>query len=386
MRKLLSILVVIAMLFTCCAALAEGEGSKYSLAVITRGTNVNLRKKPGGDIITKIPRGTCVYIADAQMKGDKLWYQIIASLKNDHANYIGWMDASYLTDVCDIYTNVAEAAVGDRHVLLMMSDGSVATFGFEFQGNLDIGKWGRVESIAAGRYRSFGLSGDGMTVYAHDVTCQSPELAIRKIIADVSTDAVRVIDARGRMIANCYDREERWRMNANTAQEMENRVTDAHAAEGILAYITEDNVLHVSDMHEINENVVKANGLRRVRKAVASGYNVAVLLQDGTVRSYGDLPQEALGRIATWQNVSDIAAGRGFVAALMADGTMRFAGEMSSYNWDYRDAVGAYKLDLETEGLLEDWRDIVSITAGDHMLIGVTAEGRLRVFAEYCYE
>ena len=44
------------------------------------------------------------------------------------------------------------------------------------------------------------------------------------------------------------------------------------------------------------------------------------------------------------------------------------------------------RINLQDEGMLAEWTDIVSLAAGDHILVGVTEDGGIRIFAAFDYE
>ena len=384
MKRILGVLLMLAVLMNACAALAAEESS---FAVITKGVNVNLRKQPGGEIITKVPRGTTVYVVDSQTKNGKLWRQIIVSLENDHYNCMGWMDASYLTGVYDLYENVAEAAVGDRHVLLRMEDGTAHAFGFAFRDNLAVDTWDKVGGIAAGRFTSFGFSEDGMTVYANSQKSQSATVPLVAIYANSHDDETGALTAQGQLLYDCYSYSDGgWNSRTRKYVKPDQKVTDAALRVEFRAYITEDSVLHTKATYDITQGVDEGNGLQNAVKVEDGGYDLYVLMADGSVQCFGMTAESLREQIAEWHNVVDIAAGNGFVAALMDDGTVRFAGTMPAFNMDYRDANRLRRTNLEDAGYLSDWQDIVSIAAGDNILVGVTEDGRIRLVAQYVYE
>ena len=55
-------------------------------------------------------------------------------------------------------------------------------------------------------------------------------------------------------------------------------------------------------------------------------------------------------------------------------------------NWNYRVESSERRINLQDEGMLAEWTDVVSIAAGDHILVGVTEDGGIRIFAAFDYE
>ena len=382
MKKLLSILLVIAWLCLSGGAMAEGEGA----FAFVNASRVNLRKSPGGDIITRLDQDTCVAVIDSKMRGDKLWHRVIASVDNDSKVWCGWMDASFLTDATSVYENVVQAAVGNRHVLLRMEDGSVAAFGFPFRNNLDVDGWGRVRDVTAARFASYGLSEDGMNVFGDAWNLPLGTLPLTSLHGNASSDYVSAVTASGRLISseNPFAGGGWYRPFAGSLDDAV--IMDASTTMSVSAVITEEHVLHVAVEADYIEGVAEAEGLAGVRDAVCAGRSVFALMEDGTVRCFGSFDWPLIERVNGWRNVRCIAAGNGFVAALLDDGTVSFAGSMSMRNWNYRVESSERRINLQDEGMLAEWTDIVSIAAGDHILVGVTEDGGIRIFAAFDYE
>lgn len=384
MKKLLvHITVLVLLLMACHTAFAATE---YSFAFVN-ANRVNLRKTPGGDLITRLDMDTCVYIADTREHKGKQWHYIITSVEKDQKQLAGWMDASFLTDVSYAYANVVQAAAGNRHVLLRMADGSAAAFGFPFRTNLDVRSWGRVTDIAAGRFASYGLSEDGMTVYgsewAQDNNLHGPLTAVR---ASARSDYFGAVTADGAFV--CTENpfvNGGWDMPFDAVVNAET-IADAEMTMSVMAVITDKNVLHVAVEADYIEGVKEAEGLENVRAVALGNRDLYTLMLDGTVRCFGTMDDEIIRRVSTWQNVQAITAGNGFVAALMQDGSVSFAGTMVTHNWNYRVESSETRVNLQDEGLLAGWTDMASISAGEHMLVGVTNEGELRVLALYAFE
>lgn len=382
MKSLLSVLLVAAVLCIVGSAMAEDEGS----FALVNANHVNLRKVPGGDIITRLDKDTCVYIAGSQLRGDRLWHRVITSVDNDSTVYCGWMDASFLTDVCSVYENVAQAAVGNRHVLLRMEDGSVAAFGFPFRNNLDVDGWGMVTDIAAARFASYGLGKDGMYVYGNDWAWENGMVPIAALCGSSTNDYISAVTVSGAFIST-----DDPFLNGGWYAPFDNSlagtvIVDAAATMSVMGVVTEDHVLHVAVETDYIDGVTGANGLAGVRSVACGGRCVYALMEDGTVRCFGSHDRTLIERVNGWRNVRCIAAGNGFVAALMEDGTVSFAGSMSVRNWNYRVESSERRVNLQGEGRLDGWTDIVSLAAGDHILVGVTEEGGIRVFAAFDYE
>lgn len=384
MRKLFACLSAVVMLLTACQLALAAE--EYSFAIVN-ADRVNLRKSPGGNIITRLDKNACVYIADTREARGKTWHRVVVSVNNDQQQYEGWMDASFLTDVSDQYSHVVQAAVGNRHVLLRMEDGSVAAFGFPFRDNLDVQGWAPVQDIAAARFASFGLGTDGLHVYNDGWTWQNAVEPLVSLHGSSTSDCISGVTASGAFVTT----EQPflgggWYVPFDETMLADGCIIDAATTMSVLAVITEDHALHVAVEADYIDGVREAEGLQNVRAAACGNRDVYALMTDGTVRCFGTTDQSLLRRAASWQNVEAIAAGNGFVAALMEDGTVSFAGSMAVRNWNYRVVSSERRINLQDEGLLADWTDIVSIAAGDHILVGVTADGHIRVAAAYDYE
>ena len=384
MKKLIAFLAAVVLLLAVCQLALAAE--EHSFAIVNTN-RVNLRKSPGGDIITRLDKGACVYIADTREARGKTWHRVIVSVNNDQQQYAGWMDASFLTDVSDQYSHVVQAAVGNRHVLLRMGNGSVVAFGFPFKDNLDVHGWAPVKDIAAARFASFGLGTDGLHVYNDGWSWRDAAEPLMSLHGSSTSDCISGVTASGAFVTTEQPfLSGGWYVPFDEAMLADVRIVDAATTMSVLALVTEDHVLHVAVEADYIDGVREAEGLQDVRAAACGSRDVYVLMTDGTVRCFGTTDPVLLQRVVSWQNVEAIAAGNGFVAALMADGTVYFAGSMAIRNWNYRVVSSERRINLQDEGLLADWSDIVSIAAGDHILVGVTADGCIRVAAAFDYE
>ena len=110
-------------------------------------------------------------------------------------------------------------------------------------------------------------------------------------------------------------------------------------------------------------------------------------MKDGSVRVFShSLDEEIHKEIALWRNVRDIAAVDGFVAAAMEDGSVCIAGKMVSVDVNYSHFSTDLFMNPQKEGLMDHWKNIVSLVGGHKILVGIRADGGIEAVSLQRYE
>lgn len=134
------------------------------------------------------------------------------------------------------------------------------------------------------------------------------------------------------------------------------------------------------------------------------------LRDDGTVAVKGECAFE--GQVAQWRSVRELAAGEYHLAALMSDGTVRFASsdfalDVFKKSPDWTDIVHIASCsdctlavtsqgtvcfagsDKDPRGFVSGWSDVVAVAVDDGLAVGLTSDGyvllagRQDIFKEY---
>ena len=75
-------------LFLALCLCASGALAQLGFAEVAKDS-VNLRKSPGGEVITRLPAGRSVYVMEEQEKGDQRWCRVYTYIgKEPRSGYI----------------------------------------------------------------------------------------------------------------------------------------------------------------------------------------------------------------------------------------------------------------------------------------------------------
>ncbi|MBQ8092522.1 MAG: hypothetical protein IJ242_02980 [Clostridia bacterium] len=369
MRKyLLGLLVLLSCMLI---AVSCQAAALYSMALVTKNA-VNIRKTPGGNIVDRLQKGECVSIIEATMSGGKEWDRIIVSRRLDNVVICGYVDASFLEDITDKYTGIAEAAPGDRHIVLRYPDGRTVAVGETFMDNLSIGHWPPVAHVYATRFMSAALGMDGR-LYTSTGYSRPDYLknwagidAVFPCMEDFTNVVVRRTDGRIECDFDVYK------------YLFPERYTGAEQVvftPFFSAALKDGQVMVTASQQSGMQNILApAEGLSGIRKIACGKACLACLDLEGNMYMYSNEPD--IQDADRWQNVVDIAAAGGFVVGVMRDGTVRMAGTLEVRNRNYADDSGIIVRE-NYENILSSWHDIVEIRASWRMIVGRQADGHI---------
>lgn len=389
MKKIVSVMIVLCMIFMSVNALAATDSS---FAIVNKD-QVNLREKPGGNRIVYLNEGENVFVLETKKYQNRPWHRVMVAYDQGRRYRQGWVDAAFLTDVRDAYEGVVQAAVGDRHVLLRFADGSVDAFGFDFRGNMAVEGFGKVEDIAAARFQCCGLV-NGNLIYANPIYWEEVQQQgnLKKLISNVGGgDDILAIDREGKLVLPLGMMEEDdWFLHPADVIPQGEKAKDAVFGMYHVVVLTESGTVYVAVRYpEMPEQaaLLQADGLKNVKKLSCGYYTLCALMEDGSVQVFSNgLDEEILQEIASWKNVRDVTAIDGFVAAAMEDGSVRVAGKMVSADVN----ISHFSQDLfrnpQKEGLMDHWENIVSLVGGHKILVGIRSDGGIEAISLQRYE
>ena len=154
-------------LFLALCLCAAGALAQTGFAEVAKDS-VNLRKSPGGEVITRLPAGRSVYVMDEQERGDQLWCRVYTYIgKNPRSGYIR---ADMLRMLGDEFHDVVSVEAGDMYVLGLRADGTVCFAGADERHAAQVRALRDVVDIAAGSRFAIALLEDGSVVMTGEYT------------------------------------------------------------------------------------------------------------------------------------------------------------------------------------------------------------------------
>ena len=113
-------------LFLALCLCASGALAQLGFAEVAKDS-VNLRKSPGGEVITRLPAGRSVYVMEEQEKGDQRWGRVYTYIGKEPRS--GYIRADMLRMLGEEFHDVVSVEAGDMYVLGLRADGTVAIMG-----------------------------------------------------------------------------------------------------------------------------------------------------------------------------------------------------------------------------------------------------------------
>ncbi len=349
---------------------AELDDEVSPIAFATVNTNkVNLRKKPKGDIIDKLDKGTTLYVQDMVVSDKTTWYQVSVAIGKKV--YTGYIDSSFVDTIHKQYSRIVDIACSNRHVVLLHDDGTVSAIGDDVRGIVDDGmdEWRDVVSVSASFLTSLGVTKDGHVLNTGfrciDTTNWTNVLSLSTGIGN-DWDFVAGITTGDVLISNSNP----VYKIADTLAGKKIKQIDYVSIENIV-YLLEDGTIHASNsLFEEwgEENAAVLNGLTNVQQLAVGSTHVAALLGDGTVAAAGT--QAAACQVSAWHDIVQIAAGSDYTVGLQKNGNVVFAG-------------------LNTYGIKEEvnkWKNIVKVATAKEFVLGLRSDGTVVMAGEYTFE
>ncbi len=210
--------------------------------------------------------------------------------------------------------SAVSVAVGEEHILILLSDGSVAAFGNNDFGQCSTEKWKNIVQISAGDYHSVGLCADGTVVAVGRNSSGQIKVGSMKSIVSVSAGG---------------------------------RHTLALTSEG-----------KVTAVGENGDGQCATAGWSGIVAISAGDIHSVGLTEDGKLVGAGSTLSGRLD-IESFENVAAVSAGRSATVALLADGTVVSAGGV----------IG--KSEIDTSSL----SNIAAVYAGDFGAVARKSDG-----------
>lgn len=362
-------------LFLALCLCASGALAQLGFAEVAKDS-VNLRKSPGGEVITRLPAGRSVYVMEEQEKGDQRWCRVYTYIGKEPRS--GYIRADMLRMLGEEFHDVVSVEAGDMYVLGLRADGTVAIMGDDMPHSpclAAVRGWTDMAQVCSYSVGVHGITWEGVIRAAGKKAAGTEGLHASRIGGRIGFP----IDGNDEMMIEAWALSfpegaltslPEW-LRGVRVQELLGGETDPYAA------LTMD-----------GQVLIDANwagfelGVRH--EAFVNGPYVdldmhfgilAALRADGRVDATGWVTPGDTVRAAAacategFTDVVKVEAGLDFVLGLRADGTVCFAGADEGHAAQVRAL-----------------RDVVDIAAGSRFAIALLADGSVVMTGEYTEE
>lgn len=352
--------------------------------------DVNVRKSPGGEILFKKQKGEELFILSWKERGGHTWYEVHTHDAIRTNPVTAWVRGDMVAGPEQLFSGVVEAAAFHDLLIALKQDGTVAVGGrthkyARMMKGQHPDSWREVRQVAAGYCTVYGLKKDG-SLYKWGIN--GPDSGIPGLrdeggrlvpfqAIDAFDDSFLGLTEDGALYSFYHNR-------TCQAAPPGSGVTGFSAGSGFYddaLFLRGGRVTSLSSFYDsaISEeeralisrwrDVVKVEaGIRTPRveggaQADQGAPLVAAIRGDGRVVALDAAMNE---EVSGWTDISDIAAGDGFLLGLSKDGRVLAAGERKHF----------------VAGEVAAWTDMAGIACGKSFCVGLTREGQLRFAGE----
>lgn len=346
------------------AALAGTPEACMGFGTIT-ADNVNMRKKPNGDLMRRLQTGEPVYVFASEERLDgHTWYHINVKRQSGDWNETGWVRSDFVRLMHEDFTNIKKIRLASSHIVGLREDGTVVGIGEVYTNGFDptaVGDWRGIKDIAAGICTTIGVKEDGTLVgygnyaliaqkwdnidelYFHS----SASIGIRKdgsIVLDEGLYGLELLPENGGT-GPLPRLEDIWMPWMHVLPVSRGRVIPA-----------------------ILKGRTDTEGWDDIVDVAGSDLHTVILRRDGTVDAFG---YNYFGEcdVESWTDIVAIGVGKHHTLGVRQDGTVVATG----FNEDGQCDVG-------------HWRDIVQVEGGNRVSAALTKDGRVLMVGAYQFE
>ena len=363
---------------TACFACASAEPTGFGMI---NASDVAIRKDIRGQRITRLQKGTSVWIAESRQDGrGETWYRVRTqdSTKSGYPVLDGWVHADYVDAGSRLWNNVQTVKTASYGMIALKKDGTVlcaGDFAFcdpqdRYTGLTDIRQIGFC-TVGCG---FFAVDGHGR-LYRNDAQYQ----AANRIRLAGNMDLLCITEDNRLQVTYDGDVRIQWVYPQNSGQVLLPRVTAMAECNFRNLFLTEDGMVYCAKLDDTaldypepdwktwtdavsidaslcSYGTYQLNG-HTLRKYVPA---FAAVRKDGTVLA---APESLAALTAAWQDIRKVAIGSDWILGLKRDGTAVAAG-----------------IDGNIPPDVSGWADIADISNGHSFCVGVKQDGSL-VFA-----
>ncbi len=350
---------------------------------MVNASDVAIRKEAGGSRITRLPKGTSVWIMDSasDSRGDT-WYHVRAqeSTKTGYPVRKGWIKAEFVDAGSRLWNNIQYVKTASFGMIALTKDGTVLCAGDyalcdpqeldRYSGLKDIGQIG-FTTIGCG---FFAVDGQG-NLYRNDVQNR----AANQVRLTGSTDFLCI--TRDNTLQCTYEGNirVRWICPQEGGETALSRVIAMDGCDSRSIFLTDDGKVFCAQVDDLALDYPEPDwktwtDVVSIEASICSfgtdtrqGHTFrklvpafAAVRRDGTVLA---APESLAALTADWRDIRKTAIGPDWILGLKKDGTVIAAG-----------------IDGHTPPDLSAWTDLVDISTGNTFCVGVKRDGSL-VFA-----
>ena len=362
-------------LFLALCLCASGALAQLGFAEVAKDS-VNLRKSPGGEVITRLPAGRSVYVMEEQEKGDQRWGRVYTYIGKEPRS--GYIRADMLRMLGEEFHDVVSVEAGDMYVLGLRADGTVAIMGDDMPHSpclAAVRGWTDMAQVCSYSVGVHGITREGVIRAAGKKAAGTEGLHASRIGGRIGFP----IDGNDEMMIEAWALSfpegaltslPEW-LRGVRVQELLGGETDPYAAltmDGQVLIDANWAGFELGVRHEafVNGPYVDLDmhfgilaALRAYGRVDATGW----VTPGDTVRAAAACATEG------FTDVVKVEAGLDFVLGLRADGTVCFAGADEGHAAQVRAL-----------------RDVVDIAAGSRFAIALLADGSVVMTGEYTEE
>lgn len=258
----------------------------------------------------------------------------------------------------DSWADIVAVSAGFDHTVGLRSDGTVVAVGGNKFGQCDVRDWEDIVAVSAGSFCTVGLRSDGTVV-----AVGSNNEEERCDVSSWTNIKLPVISEEQRAAMDAAKQEQEAQLAAEQKAEEERLAREYAAAEKLAkngetakAAIAFGKLADYKDSRERSMELWNNVDHLQSINVGESGHTVA-LKSDGTVVAVGKSDDGRLD-VQDWKDIVSVSAGAGYTVGLKSDGTVLAIGYDDNGRCD-----------------VEDWQDIISINTGLYHTVGIKSDG-----------
>lgn len=392
MKKPLCALLLFSLLaLSFCAALADVLPREFAVA---NTKAVNVRKKPGGDLLQRLDLGENVYVLETLQKNGKSYAHVVLvdeQWTHQGWNRSGWVESRFLTGVSEAFQNVQKVAVGEQHIAALTTDGRLLSFGSTLHKATSLNCLTGVRDIEVSRFLTVAAMQDDTVRQSSDnfdigrSGCPIDWHHITRLFADgIANGQMTGMDETGVLHTSCF-----WSSEVPLAFPAEWRhVSDFLFTWEYAAALLENGTLktmscnlprELYDYATCPKAILDADGLTGVAEITGGTNWMLLLMRDGSLRLLRDadkaIPFSDIAEAARWTDIAHIYGGNTYALGITNDGRVRMAGKMVSANMNAAHESTDQWRNLEDDGTLSGYTDIISAACSPQIIALLHADG-----------
>lgn len=321
--------------------------------------NVNMRKAPGGARMMQLDAPQSVFVFEERQEGGYLWCHV--NTIRGKACEDGWIRGDMLRFLSEEFTDVVSVQAGYRYVTGLREDGTVAIMGDDMPHMPCIETvrgWKNVRQASSWNCCAFALDAQGRLL----TVGRFDNMYKDKTAARYTNRVPILLDEEGCVMASFWGDMEAVRLYWPQLLEGTHYKSVLGSENWARVALTADGQVQCLNGYEAHQDVF----VHEPYTDIAFYWNVIYALRaDGRVDAATN-EDRAASRVEEWENVVQISAGEEHVLGLKADGTVYYEGG---------DARHAQQVAA--------WKNVKQVSAGKGYSIALLENGSIVMAGEY---